>query len=272
MSYEGKRILEGAPNSRDLGGLNTADGRVLKKNRLIRSGMLRNLTDADAEYLGSVGLKTVVDLRTEREMSEKPDRMIDGVSYIHCPILAMKKDGITRETPETPDEEALRTIEMARRISAMNPDGSVQMRSLYPIMVSTEHALEHFREFFGILLDHTEGALLYHCTMGKDRVGTATALVLTALGVPREDIVSDYMITAERCAEGTERLVKSCRRFCDDEATLEFIRRLDSVEPDFIGAAFETIDALHGGMDAFLREKMGLDEIKLNRLKDLYLE
>ena len=270
--YNPKQILTGAPNARDLGGIETADGRILKSNRLIRSGGLARITDGDIEYLKAAGLKTVVDFRTTEEQLKNPDRKIDGVEYITCPMLERKTDGITRTRPETDDEEAIRTIKMAHHLMEKDTDGVRQMRSLYPILVSTEHSLLHYREFFEILLKHEDGALLYHCSMGKDRVGTATALILSALNVPRESIVADYMITRERCAAGTERLLKNCRKYTDDEATLEFVYRLDTVQEDFIGATFETIDELHGGMDRFLHEKMGLDEKALEKLKKLYLE
>ena len=270
--YKPEKLLTGAPNARDLGGIETADGRRIKPNRLIRSGMLARLTDEDVEYLKSVGLKTVVDFRTSAERVQKPDRQIDNVEYIVCPMLEDKTEGITRDKPESGDEEAQRTLKMAHRLMATDPDGVRQMRSLYPILVTLEHSIEHYRKFFEILLNHEDGALLYHCTMGKDRVGTATALLLTALGVPREGIVADYMITRERCAPGTQRLLKNCRKFTDDEAVLEFVYRLDTVQEDFIAATFETIDEVHGGMDRFLREKMGLDETAIDRLKLLYLE
>lgn len=270
--YDPEKILTGAPNARDLGGIETMDGRRIKPNRLIRSGMLARLTDEDVEYLKSAGLKTVVDFRTSAERVQKPDRVIDGAEYIVCPMLEDKTDGITRDKPESEDEEAQRTLKMARRLMEHDPDGVRQMRSLYPILVTLDHSLEHYRRFFEILLKHEDGALLYHCTMGKDRVGTATALLLTALGVPREGIVADYMITRERCAPGTQRLLNNCRKFTDDEAVLEFVYRLDTVQEDFIAATFETIDEVHGGMDRFLRDKMGLDAAAIERLKLLYLE
>lgn len=270
--YDPEKILTGAPNARDLGGIETMDGRRIKPNRLIRSGMLARLTDEDVEYLKSAGLKTIVDFRTSAERVQKPDRVIDGAEYIVCPMLEDKTDGITRDKPESEDEEAQRTLKMARRLMEHDPDGVRQMRSLYPILVTLDHSLEHYRRFFEILLKHEDGALLYHCTMGKDRVGTATALLLTALGVPREGIVADYMITRERCAPGTQRLLNNCRKFTDDEAVLEFVYRLDTVQEDFIAATFETIDEVHGGMDRFLRDKMGLDAAAIERLKALYLE
>lgn len=270
--YDPEKILTGAPNARDLGGIETMDGRRIKPNRLIRSGMLARLTDEDVEYLKSAGLKTIVDFRTSAERVQKPDRVIDGAEYIVCPMLEDKTDGITRDKPESEDEEAQRTLKMARRLMEHDPDGVRQMRSLYPILVTLDHSLEHYRRFFEILLKHEDGALLYHCTMGKDRVGTATALLLTALGVPREGIVADYMITRERCAPGTQRLLNNCRKFTDDEAVLEFVYRLDTVQEDFIAATFETIDEVHGGMDRFLRDKMGLDAAAIEMLKLLYLD
>lgn len=270
--YNPKKILEGAPNARDLGGIETTDGRVLKHNRLIRSGGLARITAADVEYLKAAGLKTVVDFRTKEEQLKNPDVVIDGVEYITCPMLERKTDGITRSRPETEDEEAIRTIKMAHHFMEKHTDGVRQMRSLYPILVTLEHSLQHYKEFFEILLNHEDGALLYHCSMGKDRVGTATALILSALNVPRESIVADYMITRERCAQGTEKLLKNCRKYTDDEATLEFIYRLDTVQEDFIGATFETIEQVHGGMDRFLLEKMGLDGKAIEKLKKLYLE
>ena len=268
--YKPEIILQGAPNARDLGGILTREGREICKNRIIRSGMLSRLNDADAKYLEDAGLKTVVDFRTSAERNQKPDRVISGAAYIICPILEDKAEGITRDKPETEDEEAQRTVKMAQRLMPRGGNGVEQMRSLYPIMVTAEHSVAHYRQFFEILLRHEAGALLYHCTMGKDRVGVATALLLTALDVPREDIYADYLITRDRCAAGTERLVANCRRYTDDEPTLSFIRELDTVHESYLDAAFDTMTEHYGGAEAFLRSRLGLDDEKLERLKYLY--
>ena len=272
MSYKPGIILEGAPNARDLGGIETADGRKVRHNRLIRSGNLHFITDADVEYLKAAKLKKIVDFRTTQERIEKPDREIEGAESIVCPIMPDKVVGITRETPKTEEEEALRTIAMAKYLIEKYPDGREKMKSLYPIFVSLDHAIEHYAEFFRILLDTEEGTVLFHCTMGKDRAGTAAALVLYALGVPRERILQDYLITAERCAPGTKKLLENCRRYTDDEAVLKYIYILDTVEEYFLNAVFETAEELYGSMDNFLRDKLGLDDEKLQRLRELYLE
>lgn len=272
MSYEPKIILKGAPNARDLGGIKTAEGRVLKSGRLIRSGMLGKLKAGDIEYLRSINLKTVVDFRTVQEQIEKPNMKLDGVRYISCPVLEGKTEGITREKPETEDEEAIRTVAMAKRLMSQFPDGGAQMRMLYTVLVTEPHAIEHYKKFFDILMEHEEGALLYHCMMGKDRAGTGTALLLSALGVSREDIISDYLITAERCAPTTARLIENCRRYTDREDELQFIYDLDIVDESYICAGFDSIDKSFGGMDKFLKNQMCLTDDEINRLKTLYLE
>lgn len=265
-----KYLLKGAPNARDLGGIK-ADGGVVAEKRIIRSGVINLISDEDVAALKALGLGTVIDFRTDEERQQKKDRVIDGVEYVHCPIIEMKTDGISRDKPETEDEEAVRTVAMAKRLMKKHPDGKVQMRSLYPILAGTEHCIAHYRIFFEKLLKQERGAVLYHCTMGKDRVGVGTALLLTALGVHRDDIIEDYMQTNERCAEGTRRLIESCRRYTDNEAELEFIYELDRVDESFIAAAFTAAEEKCGSMDAYLKNAMGLSPNSLERLKKLYL-
>ena len=182
--YKPKIILNGAPNARDLGGIETKDGRTLKYGRLIRSGMLSRLDDNDIAYLKNAGLRTVVDFRTAAERMQKPDRLPEGTEYIICPILEDKAEGITRDKPETEDEEAQRTVKMAQRLMARDPNGAVQMRSLYPIMVSVEHSVLHYRKFFEILLRHEEGALLYHSITAKSTPTIPKRWSLSACSIP----------------------------------------------------------------------------------------
>lgn len=266
-----KNLLEGAPNARDLGGIKTLDGATLSHGKLIRSGVLNALSADDEKTLIGLRLQTVVDFRTDGERAQKPDRSIDGVSYVHCPIVEARMEGISRDKPETEDEEAMRTVKMAKRLMPRNPDGRAQMRSLYPILVGTPFAMAHYKSFFSELLSERDGALLYHCTMGKDRVGVGTALLLSALNVHRDDIFEDYLLTNERCAAGTLRLLESCRRYADSQAELDFIYELDRVDESYLAAAFETAKELYGSMAGYLKNAMGLDTAAAERLRELYL-
>ena len=57
-----------------------------------------------------------------------------------------------------------------------------------------DEAVKAYKQFFDILLDQEEGAILWHCSEGKDRTGLASLLILHALGVPPETIMEDYLL------------------------------------------------------------------------------
>ena len=65
----------------------------------------------------------------------------------------------------------------------------------------TNNAKTQYKKFFEILLDQNNGTILYHCSAGKDRTGVATALLLSALGVDRETVINDYLLSAQYVAD-----------------------------------------------------------------------
>ena len=87
-------LLRGAPNARDLGGLPTMDGRTIRPGLLLRSGELAGITEPDAQALTKYPLRTVVDFRTDLEREQKPDRVLPGVQYVHCPIVQQAAAGL----------------------------------------------------------------------------------------------------------------------------------------------------------------------------------
>ena len=76
--------IPGMNNTRDLGGMRTKDGRVIRPNMLYRSSKLGKLEDKDW-FNQNVAL--VVDMRSSMEINENPDPYIPGVSYLHLPIF-----------------------------------------------------------------------------------------------------------------------------------------------------------------------------------------
>ena len=147
------------------------------------------------------------------------------------------------------------------------------MAGFYPKLVSRADAIAHYRRFFELLLanEREDEALLYHCTAGKDRVGTGTILLLSALGVPRDDIVEDYLYTNECLAPRTERFERQVRAAGLPEDKVQALLEMNSVRPEYIEGIFRTIDEQYGGMDRYLREQMGLDAAAGERLRALYL-
>lgn len=260
--------LQGAPNFRDLGGMQTADGRHIRPRRLLRCGHLHDLTQADQQRLTEeFRLKTVIDLRTSGERDRKPDLILPGVRYVHCPIFENQAEGVTRETV-TDDDPVAKSIAMAQK---MDGQAFERMRELYKVFLD-EHGTAQYRRFFELLLEQKDGAVLWHCTMGKDRCGTAAALLETALGVPEEAVRADYLFSNNRLLPETEKLIDKARAFIDDAALFEQMRILDSAYEQFLDTVFDIAKAASGSVLGFIEEKLGMTPEKRNRLKELYLE
>lgn len=268
----GDRIeLEGLQNTRDLGGYETASGRKIKDKRIIRSGALASATEADLRILvEQYNLKKIVDFRTRTERREKPDPVIEGVEYIADPILEEAAMGITHEREREPADlvEA-----MARMCREVGDEAENYLASLYPMLVTREYSIERYKDFFDLLLDNTEGALLYHCSEGKDRVGTATALLLSALGVERDEIMRDYLLTGrftEKKRQETLRLIRE--RYPQEEQIHSRFLLLNGVDESYLRSVFDTVEREYGSMRSFLTDRMGLDARRLKRLEDMYLQ
>ena len=159
-------------NIRDLGGIRTKNGKEIKKGCMIRSANL-----SEAEEHDMVGISTVIDLRTQGEKDEKPD-MVYGRQYLELPIFESITAGISHE-------------------KGAEKKGVFDMRPLYRWLVR-EHT-DSFKKVLSEIMrhDYSKGAILWHCSEGKDRCGLTTALILEMLGVDKNVIMEDYLKTNE---------------------------------------------------------------------------
>lgn len=261
--------LENLCNTRDLGGYLTLDGRRIRPRRLLRSGTLQRASERDVRILTEeYQMKTVVDFRTKAEMEQKPDPEIEGVRFIHNPILTEAQMGITREGENNVNSFMNMLLEYSQRIQE-NPMAFGE--DIYPQLVTSEESVFHYRRFFDILLEQEEGAVLWHCTAGKDRVGTGTALLLSALGVDRETIVKDYMLTNTYIEPDTRRMLDMVSQVTTEPAILHALRVLNSVERGYLESVFHTIEEVYGSMEKFLEHQMGLNKEKRQTLCHMYL-
>ena len=160
-------------NKRDLGGLKTRDGRTIRKGMLVRSALLAQAEEQDLD-----GVATVIDLRTIAERDEMPDQAC-GREYLPIPIFEKVNESIDGVSHEQ------------KKGQSLIPDMAV----LYGIMMN-QYA-DSFRRVLTAVLEHdySRGAVLWHCSEGKDRCGMTAALVLEALGVDRDTIMEDYLKT-----------------------------------------------------------------------------
>ncbi len=223
-------------NIRDLGGTKTADGHTIRPGCLIRSAHLGGASPEDVKTLQREHrLQTVIDLRTVKEREEQPDHA-EGLDYQPLPVIEDLRAGITHE--KKAEEELF-------------PD----MAYLYREMMNREGSRAGFRRVLTAIFSHDfdQGAVLWHCTEGKDRCGMTTALILEALGVDREIIRKDYLTTnltsLTRAQAVYERIVP-----LRGEAFAQSVYRAYIADERYIQAAWDAM-----GED-YLRDKLGLED------------
>jgi protein-tyrosine phosphatase len=237
--------LEGTSNFRDLGGYPGHGGRPVRWRRLFRSAHLGDLTRDDQEKLAALGLAKSFDFRGEAERAATPNQL-PGVSQHPLPI-------------EPSVVQRMNDLAAAGR-QLTGPLVAELMRDLYRGLVNDQ--ARRFAELFQHLLQ-ADGPLVFHCTAGKDRTGVAAALILLALGVRRELVAQDYLLTNE---------LYQRPHVPDSDTPAEALAVLWRVQEGFLDAALDAVDTDHGGIDLYLRRRLGLSPAALEALATRYLE
>ena len=250
-----KLPFTGAHNFRDLGGYKTSDGKTVKWGKVYRSDNLHSLTDEDLKYMERLNIKSVVDFRSDEERNEEPDRLTPDMTPILLPIK-FEPEGVTEN--------------LTRDLTFGNLDSSNLLRDFNIILV--KEFTEEYREFFRHIVDNGGEPLLLHCTAGKDRAGFGSAMILTVLGVPREKIIEDYLLTNTYVSDHVDRKLLETELKTFFRADSDNLRKINLVEERYIQAAFDTIDSHWGGMDQYIAEGLNLTEEDINKIKDYYLE
>lgn len=264
---KGGRIqLQSLPNTRDLGALVTEDGRHILPRRLLRSGSLYHISLTDQDMLTEeYRLTEVIDLRTKQEILEKPDTVMEGVTYHEIPIIDEETLGISQEGLS-------RSANLLKLMQNRNMMPEEFIESQYRNFVTDQYSVKQYARFMDILLHHEEGAILWHCSAGKDRVGVGTALLLSALGVPREVIREDFLKTNLYLEEEMQHMVRYLEtKTIVDSKVMDKIRILYKVKGEYLDTVFETIDQEFGSIDYFMKKALYLNPRAVDTLKNKYL-
>ncbi len=203
MERERLIALEGAVNFRDLGGYPAEGGMRTRWRVLFRADGLGDLTEADLEVLRSLGIRTVVDLRSGDELERgRYDVDAHPVAFHHFPIIE-----------RLPDPE-----EFDRRPGLLGSQYQEMLRDAGPQIVA---ALE-------VLAAPDALPAVFHCSAGKDRTGVLSAMVLSLLGVDEEIVVSDYALSG---AAMTRLRAKLLVKYPESRDVIENIDEVFSANP-----------------------------------------
>lgn len=242
-------LMDSVQNFRDMGGYFSDRSRSTRWGKAYRSGAIRRLSERDRLRMNKLGIKTIIDLRTEDEVKASP-AVYSGARVVHIPVAVDMEDIIGR----------------IREGKVRKGDGSLFMQDVYLRFLSPDNA-GAFARALQLFVDEDNYPILFHCSLGKDRTGFLAALLLAALDVPEEIILRDYMATNDfvdlkRYASRVQNM---------DTDAQEALTVLLSANETFLDLAFRKIKKEYGSVARYLEEEMQLTDKQKEKLKDILL-
>lgn len=253
-SISGELLLPSGHNFRDIGGYPTADGRIVKSRLVFRSGYMSRITGNDVAQLNALGIDTICDFRANAERSERPTTWHEGTA--------------TELWTRNYEFSAGALAELMNRQDIMIAETRERMIDIYRVL-PIEQA-DSYREMFRRIAAGRV-PLVFNCSAGKDRTGVASAFLLALLGVSRELIEEDYLLT-NTSIDGLIELLANNPRYREfvtarREQALPMIR----AEAEYLNTSFAVIDAEHGGIEAYVYDVLGISPGEQDAVRDVLL-
>lgn len=258
--------LDGEPNFRDIGGYQTADGKTVKWRQVFRSGELGQLSDADVETLDALQLKTVVNFLLPEEIKRHgKDRLPKGVDRVFDPITGKRSAELSMTA-----QNAVRSGNFDALPAELNLE-------IHAILM--DEAKAQYARLLRTLADPEKRPVAFHCSHGVHRTGTATAIVLSALGVPWETVREDYLLTnqlrkhvTEQTLERIRTKVATERNMKPEDVDLSDVQAFYVLACSYIDGALRAAKQQYGSMEGYIRDGLGITDAEITQLKSALLE
>ena len=255
--------LTSAHNARQLGGYQIGNQRI-KDNLLLRTAKISELSKEDSTLLcDKYKVQCIYDFRGKDESLSAPDVIPGEARYLS---LSLSFTGEESQV-DTKFESEQQMIGMLLQY-ADHPSVQAMCTGMYDIIFFEESSQEVYRQFFADLLtiEPEKGAVLWHCTQGKDRAGCASAMLLAALGADRELIMADFILSKDYY----DPMVSQIKTETETQKTV--INTLISANPEIFEATLDKVDAKYGSLRNYLNECIGVTSEMMNVLRDRFLE
>jgi len=257
--------LDGQANFRDIGGYATADGRTVRWGEVYRSGRLDDLSESDVARLDSLGIRTVLNFLTPAEIEhDGPDRLPDDVQEIPLPIVSGNAEALTGVV-----YEARRTGNFSLLPPTINPE-------IHQLLI--KEATAEYAALLRAAADPANRPLVLHCSHGIHRTGTASAILLSALGVPWETVREDYLLSNVYRAEEIEGRLGQLREMAaasqgvaPEDVDMAGANAFFVLEGSYIDASLDEAVARYGSMDDYIRSGLGITDEEVAQLRGTLL-
>lgn len=245
--------LRGAKNTRDLGFVNSQYR--IKPKHLYRSGQLCKISKKSAKKLvNEYNIKTVLDLRIEPEKNKKPNRKIEGINYVWLPVFKNNLFGISYD----------KKIPRGESIPNLN--------DTYTMLVTNDECKHNMGIIINYLADYdyNQGALLFHCTQGKDRTGLLSLFILHILGVDLDSIKKDYEYTNVVNYKKSRKYYWLVRILGKKKAF--DLSQIFLAKGEYFDTAVKVINEKYGGLDNYIKNELNVSDEARLKLKDKLIE
>ena len=255
--------LTSAHNARQLGGY-PIGGQRIKDNLLLRTAKISALSEEDSTLLcDKYKVQCIYDFRDKEESLSAPDVIPGNTRYLSLALSFSQGDSQFDTKFESEEQMIGMLLQYAE-----HPSVQAMCTSMYDIIFFEESSQEVYRKLFADLMtvEPEKGAVLWHCTQGKDRAGCASAMILAALGAGRELIMADFSLS-KSYYDPIASQIKT-----ETEAQRTVINTLISANPEIFEATLDKVDAKYGSLKNYLTECIGVTPEMMNILRDRYLE
>ena len=265
-TLEGQQIgLTTVHNARQLGGYRIGNKRV-KADLLLRSARLSTMSAEDSTLLADkYKVQRIYDFRGEKEILAAPDVIPGNASHRSLSLAFVKEEESSSFDMKMGNEHDI--VKMLL-MYAEHPAVQNMCTNMYNIIFFEENSQEVYRQFFADLLapDPAKGAVLWHCTQGKDRAGCASAMLLAALGAERDLIMADFTLSKHYYDPQISRIETTT------EAQQTAISTLISANPAIFESSLDKVEARYGSLVGYLTECIGVTPEMMETLRERYLE
>ena len=255
--------LEGQSNFRDIGNHTTGNGKSLKSGMLYRSGTLSACSNSDVQILDSLGIKTVVNFLTEEERKVRGEDILPrGTKSVFLPISG-----------ENQEAEQILEARQTGNFAAVPIELNYNIHALL-----VDVGKEAYKGFFEVLADADSYPVVFHCSHGVHRTGTATALLMMALDVPWDTIASEYMLSNIYRKEESNARIKALNELAernpdvvDKTKNLENIKAFYQLNENYIKGTKEAVENEYGNIQNYLNS-IGVDSLTIEKVKSNLLQ
>lgn len=271
----GERTLPitGLNNFRDFGGYIGKNGKRIKWGVFYRSNHLHGLKPDAQAYIQNLGIKTIIDYRSDNEIKNSPNTDVGEKQTLHLNASAQTAELAAQFAADPSNEDRALIESVIRDIPKELVNGrGEQVLEQYRNFVLSDKSKDSYSKMLRTMLNINNNPSIQHCRGGKDRTGYGVLLIQIMLGVSEADIIYDYLLTHANRLERNKIKMASYRKITDNQDVLDYLLSLIDTRESFILEIINTMKAVSGTPENYIKQQLGFTEQDFQTMQDLYLE